>query len=197
MKKLCPSGSKEYQRRKRSEFFAANPGKHAKRLAYARAHYRSNKKRHLLVCKLYRLRNSAAQKEKKRKYYLKNRERISSYSKRRYSENREKRIAKTNEWRARNWEYVKRYRRHRYKTDGGYRMNYIRNYQRRAWKDGRAKQWQRNSRKRKRQMITNAYAREMLTKHSNLSAKDFPPELVELKKAQLRLKQELETNTTT
>lgn len=181
-----------YARRKAA--LESNPERHEAQKAKQREWYESNKPRHLAKTSIYRVKNSAKIKATKRDHYQRNSVRISESCMRRYWANRKERIRKVAEWQAANRPYMRAYRRHKYKTDPEYRRRHnllVRKWQAIDKASGKTNLRQRIRRKKRMDGLTDQYVREVLAKNSIVKARDFPQELVELKRAEIRLKQQL------
>lgn len=186
---------KAHIRATRKKFYVIHPEKYEAKKAKQRQWYIANRKRHATKARIYRLKNKDKIKAQKRVHYLRNFAEISEYCRRRYRANPKHWIGKTTEWVNANRAYVTAYRKHRYKTDPEYRRRIIKtNLKWYATKrDANASNArQRQKRALERHRITDKYVREVLAKHSNLNPRDFPQALVELKKAEIRLKKEIQ-----
>lgn len=191
------ASKKEHIRAVRKASFEAHPERREAQKAKQQAWYQANKKRLAALAKINRLKNRAKIAASKRDYYQRNREVIRKYHHRRYHARPEHWIKKTAEWTAKNRARVAAYRRNRYNTNPEARRRRIlsaKKWQTGDRASGRERVRQKDRRTRHRVNITNQHVRELLAKRSSIPAKNFPQSLVELKKAEIRLKRKLEQN---
>lgn len=196
-KQKWSSTRKEHIQATRKSFYAKHPEKYEAKKSKQRDWYLANKQRHATKGRIYRLKNKDKIKAQKRAYYRSNFSKISEYHRRRYRANPKHWIRKTAEWTNANRAYVNAYHRHRYKTEPEYRKRitatnmkwYVTKRDAAVY---RARQ--KEQRKQERQRITDKYARGLLARRSALKPKHLPQPLVELKKAEMRLKHELQNH---
>lgn len=125
-----------------------------------------------------------------------------AHNKASYQRNKAKRIAKAKEWKKLNPERAKALRRARYRTAHEHYVAKGREYAHTRKITGKAQAARETKREEHRAWsrarsaaVTEAYAREQLSKYSTLSTKDWPPEIVEAKRLQIILKRKLKART--
>lgn len=115
-----------------------------------------------------------------------------------YLENRDRYIAAANKYRVENREAVLAKRRTRYKAAHDHKIVKGREYAAKRTESGKAAAYRKKVRKETRAWsisrsaaLTDGYVREMLAKNSIISAPDFPQELVEVKRLEIKLKRKM------
>ena len=133
-------------------------------------------------------------------YYRSNSDTIKAKSRAYYKRSRKRAIERAKKWRAEHHDYALALRRARYREAYAHYIAKSREYARRRIESGKAKAYREKTRdiqrlasRERAASVTDGYAREILSKNSPISAKDWPQELVDAKKIQLLIKRTYET----